>query len=98
MKGPLNHESAVGAHLLNVALNKNIELFYWRQGDKEVDFVVRSGKKLIAIEVKSGRVKGVLSGMATFDKIFSPQHKLLLGKEGIPIDAFLKLDLSEWLT
>jgi predicted AAA+ superfamily ATPase len=91
-------ESAVGAHLLNVALNKNIELFYWRQGDKEVDFVIRSGKKLIAIEVKSGRVKGVLSGMATFDKNFSPQHKLLVGKEGIPIDAFLKLDLSEWST
>lgn len=91
-------ESAVGAHLLNVTLDKNIKLFYWRQGDKEVDFVVRSGKKLIAIEVKSGRVKGVLSGMATFDKIFSPQHKLLVGKEGIPIDAFLRLDLSEWLT
>jgi len=91
-------ESAVGAHLLNVSLNKNIELFYWRQGDKEVDFVIRSGKKLIAIEVKSNRVKGALSGMTAFSKAFSPQHKLLVGKGGIPIDEFLKSELSEWLT
>lgn len=91
-------ESAVGAHLLNVSLSKNIELFYWRQGDKEVDFVIRSGKKLIAIEVKSNRVKGALSGMTAFSKVFSPQHKLLVGKDGIPIGEFLKSELSEWLT
>lgn len=91
-------ESAIGAHLLNVSLNKNIELFYWRQGDKEVDFIIRSGKKLIAIEVKSNRVKSALSGMTAFNKAFSPQHKLLVGKDGIPIGEFLKSDLSEWLT
>jgi predicted AAA+ superfamily ATPase len=89
-------ESAVGAHLLNVALSKNIRLYYWREGDKEVDFVLQSGKKLIAIEVKSGRTKSALSGMAAFSKAFTPQHKLLVGREGVPIDEFLKSDLSEW--
>lgn len=89
-------ESAVGAHLLNNALNQNYGLHYWREGNKEVDFVLQARKKLIAIEVKSG-AKGVSSGMAAFSKAFAPQHKLLIGKDGIPVDKFLKLNLSEWL-
>jgi hypothetical protein len=90
-------ESAVGAHLLNIALNRNIGLFYWREGDKEVDFVIQSGKKLIAIEVKSGAQKDTLLGIVAFSKKFNPQQKLLVGKGGIPIEKFLRLDLSEWL-
>lgn len=90
-------ESAIGAHLLNITLSRNIGLSYWREGDKEVDFVVQSGKKLIAIEVKSSVVKGTLSGMTAFSKAFAPQHKLLVGRNGIPIGEFLKSDLSEWL-
>lgn len=90
-------ESAVGAHLLNIALSRNIGLFYWRKGNEEVDFVIRSGKKLIAIEVKSSVVKGALSGMTAFSKAFAPQHKLLVGRNGIPIGEFLKSNLSEWL-
>ena len=48
-------ESAVGAHLLNSIRGTQIELFYWREGDREVDFVLQLGDKLIAIEVKSGQ-------------------------------------------
>lgn len=87
-------ESAVGTHLLNIASGGKIGLFYWREGDKEVDFVVRSGNELIAIEVKSGRAKGVLSGMTAFGKAFVPQHKLLIGDDGIPVAEFLKSDFS----
>ncbi|MCL5292401.1 MAG: DUF4143 domain-containing protein [Actinobacteria bacterium] len=90
-------ESAVGAHLLNITLEKRLELCYWRERDKEVDFVVRGGKNLIAIEVKSGRRKGSLSGMAAFDKMFTPLHKLLVGRDGIPVGDFLRSDLSDWL-
>ena len=87
-------ESAVGAHLLNIASSERIGLFYWREGDKEVDFVIRSGNNLTIIEVKSGRTKGVLSGMTAFSKVFAPQHKLLVGDVGIPVAEFLKSDLS----
>lgn len=82
-------ESAIGAYLLTLAAEKKIELSYWREGDREVDFIVRAGKKLIAIEVKSGRRKGGLAGMASFDRAFHPAHKLLVGADGIPIDEFL---------
>jgi predicted AAA+ superfamily ATPase len=90
-------ESAVGAHLLNIAKAKNLGLHYWRQRDKEVDFVLQRGKKLVAIEVKSGARREALSGMAAFSKAFSPKHKLLVGADGISIADFLRSDLSEWL-
>jgi len=90
-------ESAVGAHLLNMALERNIGLFYWREGDKEVDFVIQSGRKLSAIEVKSGTSKDTLSGMAAFSRKFNPDHKLLVGRGGIPVDEFLSSTQYEWL-
>ncbi len=49
--------TAVGAHHTNAALTGYCEVFYWREGNHEVDFVVKSGKSLVAIEVKSGRVE-----------------------------------------
>ena len=48
-------ESAVGSHLLNAAAAGTCELFYWREDNHEVDFIVRAGRNITAIEVKSGR-------------------------------------------
>src|SRR4051794_20148258 len=48
-------ESAVGAHLANAAAIGDCELFYWRDGNHEVDFVIRAGRVTVALEVKSGR-------------------------------------------
>ncbi len=89
-------ESAIGAHLLDIAANRNLGLFYWREGDREVDFVLQAGKKTVAIEVKSGADRGPLPGMTAFAKRHSPVHKLLVGSGGIPIGEFLKNDLSQW--
>ncbi|EQD49877.1 ATPase, partial [mine drainage metagenome] len=47
-------ESAVGAHLVNAAAEGSCELFYWREDNQEVDFIVRAGRKITAMEVKSG--------------------------------------------
>ena len=46
-------ELAVGTALTRLP----IEIFYWRDGNLEVDYVVKKGKRLVAIEVKSGRRK-----------------------------------------
>ncbi|MDQ7823848.1 MAG: ATP-binding protein [Candidatus Eremiobacteraeota bacterium] len=83
-------ESAAGAYLLNLAADRKLNLFYWREGDREVDFVLQKGKKLIAMEVKSGAWKGSLSGMASFDKAFHPDRRLLAGADGIPLDELLR--------
>ncbi len=82
-------ESAVGAHLLNGSRGTQIELFYWREGSLEVDFVLRLGEKIIAIEVKSSRAAMHHSGMDAFQQQFKPKKLLLVGGQGIPLEDFL---------
>ena len=36
-------ESAVGAYLLNVAEKEDMQVYYWREKDAEVDFVLQRG-------------------------------------------------------
>lgn len=58
-------ESAVGAYLVARAECEGFEVMWWREGSKEVDFVIRDGSALSAIEVKGGHEAGQ-SGMAAF--------------------------------
>ena len=90
-------ESAVGAHLLNTAAGMGVELFYWRERGREVDFILRSGKTVTAIEVKSGSRKEGLPGMEAFDKTFRPRRKLLTGSDGIPLEKFMRTPASDWV-
>ncbi len=82
-------ESAVGAHLANAAAAGECELFYWRERNHEVDFVVRAGRTLTAIEVKSGRTRDAQPGLTAFAEAFKPARKLLVGRDGIPVEEFL---------
>jgi predicted AAA+ superfamily ATPase len=90
-------ESAVGAHLINSAAGTDIELFYWRERGREVDFILRSGKTIVAIEVKSGSRKEGLPGMDAFGKAFDPKRKLLVGGDGIPLGKFLLTPAADWV-
>jgi len=87
-------ESAVGAHLLNSIRGTQIELFYWRDKNREVDFVLQLGDKLIAIEVKSGKGSLRQSAIDSFVKQFKPNRILLVGDQGIPLEAFLSISPS----
>lgn len=91
-------ESSVGAYLLNSIRGTQIELFYWREGDKEVDFVLKSGEKLTAIEVKTGHETMQHSGMSSFVKQFEPTKILLVGPQGIPLESFLSAPINSWLS
>jgi predicted AAA+ superfamily ATPase len=84
-------ESAVGAYLAGEAQAGEFEIYYWREVSREVDFVLRRRNKLVAIEVKSGRRRGALPGIAAFDKVFGPAKNLLVGTGGIPVDEFLRI-------
>ena len=85
-------ESAVGAHLANAASEFDFGIFYWRESNKEVDFVLESGKKVVSIEVKSGRSKltGDASGLLL--KRQKVLKNLLVGEDGIPIEEFLSVE------
>ena len=90
-------ESAVGAHLANAAACGLCQLFYWREGNREVDFVVRAGRMLVAIEVKSGRAPVAHSGLAAFKEAFKPKRTMLVGGDGTPVEEFLSRPVTDWL-
>lgn len=90
-------ESAVGAHLLNQIRSLRGELFYWREKDLEVDFVLLHQDTLIAIEVKSGTDLGRHSGMDAFAQQFHPKKRLLVGESGIQLKEFFTTPISEFL-
>ncbi len=90
-------ETAVGAHLSNAAADGLCEVFYWRQRNREVDFVVRVGRVLTAIEVKSGRNSQALPGMAAFVSAFQPARGLLVGGDGIAVEEFLSRPVEYWV-
>jgi predicted AAA+ superfamily ATPase len=90
-------ESCVGAHLANAAAAGDCELFYWRDRGQEVDFVLRRGRVLVAIEVKSGRAPQAHPGIAAFSAAFKPKRSLLVGADGIAIEEFLARPVMDWL-
>ena len=86
-------ESAVGAYLLGMAGELGYQLYYWREGDDEVDFIIANDGESIAIEVKNGR-KGMNSGLPKFVKAFHPKHSFVVGTSGVPLEDFLSCDLD----
>ena len=90
-------ESAAGAHLVNGTIGTSVHLFYWREGTKEVDFIIQKGKSITALEVKSGRRRENLSGIKAFSEAFRPQRTILVGEGGIPLERFFRSPISGWL-
>lgn len=87
-------ESAVGAHLINHSISERYNLYYWREGNNEVDFILEKGNRVIGLEVKSG-MKAHNAGINIFAQRFQPQKVLLVGTGGIPYEQFLKINPKE---
>jgi hypothetical protein len=90
-------ESAIGAHLANAQAAGGCEVFYWRERNREVHYVVKAGRMVTAIEVKSGRVAETLPGMAAFAEAFKPGRMLLVGGDGIAVEDFLLKPVEHWV-
>ena len=91
-------ESAVGAHLINQAFKeKKLNIYYWREGNDEVDFVVEYKKRIIALEVKTSKV-GSLTGLNSFASQYHPEKSLVIGTDGIPWQEFLQMDILDLYT
>ena len=87
-------ESAIGSHLINNSYSERFNLYYWRENNNEVDFVLEKDRKLISIEVKSGN-RSANKGMSQFSQKFSPKRNLLIGTGGISVEEFLKINPVE---
>ncbi len=84
-------ENIVGTHLLNASKEQGFELWYWREGNKEIDFVLKKGTQLVAIEVKAGnRLKS--SGLTAFENQHGECKKLLVGTDGFTWKDFIKIN------
>ena len=81
-------ESAIGSYLLARGQEDGFELFWWREGKYEVDFVIKKGLKRTAIEVKSGRAKS-LHGMRSFLQEYPGTYALVVGGSDVSIEDFL---------
>jgi predicted AAA+ superfamily ATPase len=87
-------ESTIGSHLL---MDKKSEVFYWREDNKEVDFIIKTKGKTVALEVKSGKSASQIPGLEIFQTKYSPDNILLVGTGGIPLEAFLTTPFEHFL-
>src|SRR3989338_8838151 len=70
-------ESALGAYLVNGTRGTSIEVFYWRERSREVDFVLRSGRSIVSLYFKNRPAQESLAGMEALSKEFRVKRKLL---------------------
>lgn len=87
-------ESAVGAHLVNSGLKYRFNVYYWNQGNYEVDYVIEKGNNIIALEVKSGK-DNTNAGLSLFDEEFHPRGLYTVGTDGIPFEQFLSMNPAD---
>jgi predicted AAA+ superfamily ATPase len=73
-----------------------MQITYWREGNKEVDFVVSTRDRSLAIEVKSGRKTRPMSGLLAFERQFPRTKTLIVGTGGIPVEEFLSRPATDW--
>jgi len=89
-------ENAVGGYLLGTLSPADYAITYWRERDREVDFVIARGIKLWAIEVKSGR-SGKTTGLELFRTRYPDAQILIVGGNGIPLQEFFAAPAEMWL-
>ena len=84
-------ESTAGACLANMIRSTGIRLYYWREGNYEVDFILEYRNKVLAIEVKSG-VSYKTPGIKEFSARYNPDKVLLVSPSGLALEEFLSIN------
>lgn len=85
-------ESGIGAYLVSQAFIHRFEVFYWRDRDDEVDFILRKKGVVVAVEVKSNAEKRT-EGLDKFRRLFVPRTAFIVGDGGICAEDFLSMDI-----
>lgn len=86
-------ESAVGVYLLDFVEENDGSLYYWRNGDDEVDYIVTMDGETIAIEVKSGR-RSMNSGLPAFAQKYHPKRSVVVGTDGLDLETFFTCNIE----
>lgn len=86
-------ESGIGSYLLNQAFKHRFDVFYWRDRNMEVDYILKRGNSVVAIEVKSNSEQRT-EGLDVFRHSFSPKAAFIVGDGGIPPEEFMTMDIN----
>lgn len=87
-------ESAVGACLINGSMKGSFSLYYWRDRNDEVDFVIERKGRITAIEVKSSFTRNK-SGMSAFQRKFKPGRIIFIDNKTFPWYEFVRINPEE---
>lgn len=87
-------ESGIGAYLVSQAFAHRFEVFYWRDRNDEVDFILRKKDSVAAIEVK-GNAEKRTEGLDKFRGLFKPASSFIVGDGGVNAEEFLTMDLTQ---
>ena len=87
-------ESVVGAHFVNQSIRENYKVYYWRDRNDEVDFILEKQNKIIAIEVKSSYSKN-RKGMDAFIRKFNPSRAYLIDNKALSWKELLRINPLE---
>ena len=87
-------ESAIGAYLVSQAFVHRFEVYYWRERNDEVDFILHKKGVLVAVEVKSNAEKTTL-GLEKFKQLFNPKASFIIGDGGISAEEFFSMDINK---
>ena len=84
-------ESAIGAHIVSNAFTGNYEVFYWRDKDKEVDYILKKKNRIVAIEVKSNS-ETYNAGLEAVRNLYHPYATFVVGEGGMKAEQFLSIN------
>lgn len=87
-------EQAIGAYLINSGRVNNFQVYYWRDVNDEVDFIIQKKNVVIPIEVKLGKIKSH-KGLINFSKEFNTKKSILISDDAFSWQEFLKMDVGE---
>lgn len=90
-------EIAIGAHVINQATEQGIEVYYWREKNSEVDFILQKGNRVLAVEVKSGSIARGYRGLKQFQKRCPEASIMVVGAGGVAVEDFLRARLRDYL-
>ena len=86
-------ESGIGAYIVSKAFTCRFNVYYWRERNDEVDFILCKKGSVVAIEIKSNTEKRT-DGLDKFKQLFKPKASFVVGNGGISAEEFLSADIS----
>lgn len=88
-------ECAIGAHLLNSSFGTKMGIYYWKDNNRSIDFIIRKDDDLIVIEINNTKKGKNNQGIELFKQKYQPKSTFFVGEEGISVEEFLLMPLKE---